>query len=119
MNQRPVRGWIKHIDFIVLDMVCLQLAFLLAHSVLISGGNPYLNSYYRYLIVILTLAQMLTIILTDNYTGITRRGYLEDLYSILRFAATTFRPAAHVRLPYDLYRLAPSDRLDDGRLCGD
>ena len=87
MNRRPARGWLKHIDFIILDMACLQAAFLLAHTFLIGGGNPYRNAYYSYLILMLTVGQCLTIILTDHYSGITRRGYLEEMYSVLRFAA--------------------------------
>ncbi len=89
MNQRPVTGWLKHIDFIILDILCLQVAFLLAHAVLLSDGNPYVIPYCRYLILMLTVGQCLTVFLTDNYSGITRRGYLEELYSILRFAACT------------------------------
>lgn len=87
MNPRPVKGQLKHWDFIVLDLVCLQAAFLLAHTLLLSDGNPYEILWYRYLILMLTIAQVLTIILTDNYSGITRRGYLEEMYSVLRFAA--------------------------------
>ena len=89
MTQRPIKGWLKHWDFILLDMLCLQAAFLLAHALLLHDGTPYAIPNYRYLIVILTVSHCLTIILVNHYNGITRRGYLEELYSVLRSAGAT------------------------------
>lgn len=31
MYRKEADGWMKHLDFIVLDMVCLQIAFILAY----------------------------------------------------------------------------------------
>ena len=30
MYAKKAQGWIKHLDFIILDMICLQVAFVLA-----------------------------------------------------------------------------------------
>lgn len=44
MYRKEADGWMKHLDFIVLDMVCLQIAFILAYLLrlgkagLLSGG---------------------------------------------------------------------------------
>lgn len=33
MYRKDSEGWLKHGDFIVLDMICLQLAFILAYDI--------------------------------------------------------------------------------------
>ena len=33
MYRKDSEGWQKHADFIVLDMICLQLAYVLAYAI--------------------------------------------------------------------------------------
>ena len=33
MYKKGSKGWLKHFDFILLDMICLQIAFLLAYVI--------------------------------------------------------------------------------------
>lgn len=32
MYRKDSTGWIKHVDFIILDLICLQVAFVLAYA---------------------------------------------------------------------------------------
>ena len=32
MYRKDTEGWLKHADFIVLDLVCLQIAYVLAYQ---------------------------------------------------------------------------------------
>ena len=32
MYRKDSVGWIKHVDFIILDLICLQVAFVLAYA---------------------------------------------------------------------------------------
>ena len=41
MYRKDSEGWLKHADFIVLDMICLQLAYILAYAISGYGFNPY------------------------------------------------------------------------------
>ena len=47
MYERTATGWAKHLDFIVLDMICLEAAFLLAYMIRHGVHNPYCNVMYR------------------------------------------------------------------------
>ena len=38
MYRKDSEGWLKHADFMVLDMICLQLAFILAYA--LRAGEP-------------------------------------------------------------------------------
>ena len=62
MYRKNSKGWLKHIDFILLDMVCLQLAFLLAY--LIKNGNAHLyNDFlYRNMAIIIELADLMVLL---------------------------------------------------------
>ena len=45
MYRRRSGGWVKHVDFMLLDILCLQLSFVLAYWVRNGFGNPYAVSY--------------------------------------------------------------------------
>ena len=47
MYRKDNEGWLKHTDFIVLDMIFLQVAFVLAYAVSGYGFNPYATILYR------------------------------------------------------------------------
>ena len=40
MYRKDSTGWIKHVDFIILDLICLQVAFVLAYALSGYGANP-------------------------------------------------------------------------------
>lgn len=41
MYRKDSTEWIKHVDFIILDLICLQVAFVLAYVLSGYGANPY------------------------------------------------------------------------------
>jgi len=88
MNLKPGKGWLKHADFIILDILCLQLSFVLAHWLIMGVQNPYKIYSYRYLAAILFFAQMAVTLFGYNYKGILRRGYIKEAGSILQYAAS-------------------------------
>lgn len=85
MNQTQGQGWLKHADFIILDILCLQLSFILAHWMLVAVENPYSIYIHRYLAAILFFAQLAVILFGFNYNGILRRGYLKEAGSVFQF----------------------------------
>ena len=53
MYKKNSQGWIKHIDFILLDVIVLQAAFVLAYVIRHGKGNyPYDIEAYRSLGVV-------------------------------------------------------------------
>lgn len=61
MYRKDSEGWLKHADFIVLDMICLQLAYVLAYAISGYGFNPYETIIYRNMAVFLELADLVMI----------------------------------------------------------
>lgn len=86
MNLKPREGWLKHADFIFLDIIILQLSYVIAHWLILGVQNPYSIYSYRYLAFIMFFAQIATILFGYNYKGILKRGYFKEFISVLKYS---------------------------------
>lgn len=48
MYKKSVQGWLKHLDFMILDVVCLWISFTLAFNMRHGSLDVLANSLYRY-----------------------------------------------------------------------
>ena len=87
MTQRPLEGLLKHGDFIVLDVILLQVCFVLAHWIVVTIQNPYAIDYYQFQAVILLLSQLIVIAFTQNYRNIMKREAFEEFLSVFTYTA--------------------------------
>lgn len=78
MYRKDSEGWLKHADFIVLDMICLQLAYILAYAISGYGFNPYGIIIYRNMAVFLELADLIVIFAYGTMKSVLKRGYCRD-----------------------------------------
>ena len=85
MHKKELRGWLKHIDFIVLDVVLLQVCFVLSYWIWVGFENPYDTYLYRYQATLLLLCQLLIVLFTDSYKNILRRSRMEEFIATFRF----------------------------------
>ena len=58
MYARKTQSWLKHIDFILLDILCLHVAFVLAYMTRHGFANPYGKFEYLSLAAIYTLVSI-------------------------------------------------------------
>lgn len=84
MYRRLFEGWIKHFDFIVLDLFSLFLAFIIAYYLAGLGINPFGNSLYAEVIVYLLLADVVIICLFDTLKSVLKLGYYRDLIKTIQ-----------------------------------
>ena len=89
MNRRENSGWLKHWDFILLDILCMQLSFAIAYWIVHGFGNPYVRKDYQYQAMVLVVSQILTILFTRQYSGILRRGMFRELLGVLKHILLT------------------------------
>lgn len=78
MYRKDSEEWLKHIDFIVLDMICLQLAYVLAFAISGYGFNPYAIIIYRNMAVFLELADLVVVFAYGTMKSVLKRGYYRD-----------------------------------------
>ena len=86
MYRKDSEGWLKHTDFIILDMICLQLAYVLAYAISGYGFNPYETIIYRNMAVFLELADLVMIFAYGTMKSVLKRGYYRDFVVTLNHA---------------------------------
>ena len=78
MYKRNAQGWSKHFDFIVVDLISLQIAFVLAVA-LRHHSWAYATSLYRSLGFVLFLADAVVLVLRNSMHGVVSRGYFVEV----------------------------------------
>ena len=78
MYRKDTDGWLKHWDFILLDMICLQLAFVLAYGLSGYGFNPYQAMIYRNMSIYIEVADIAVLFLLGTLRNVLKRGYYRE-----------------------------------------
>lgn len=80
MYKKSPQGWLKHWDFILLDIFCLQLAFVVAYLVRQGLENPYSDQIYRTVAFVFMLCQIVVMFLGQVLSGYPETGLLHRIY---------------------------------------
>lgn len=73
---------LKHLDFIIWDIACLEAAFFIASLLRFGWVNPYEQENYLNMALLLMLADLVGTYIFNTFKNVLRRGYY------LEFAAT-------------------------------
>ncbi len=85
MYKKPTKGWVKHLDFILLDLACMQIAFILAFWYRFGKGqNPYVQDVYANIIFMMSLFDILVAVLFGSYSGILKRRWFRQMFAAAR-----------------------------------
>ena len=79
MYSKKPQGWKKHLDFILLDILCLQVAFVLAYITRHGLVSPYVNPDYREIAVVYTIVDMMVLLMNDTMCNVLGRGFYREL----------------------------------------
>lgn len=99
MYQRSSQGWLKHYDFILLDLVSLQISYFLAYVLRHGFQNPYLVTSYRNLAIVLTFIEIITLFFFGTMSNVLKRGYYKEF-------AVTVKQALMLELFASFYLVA-------------
>lgn len=75
---------ISHIDFILIDLICLQAAFLIAYLIRFGGGNPYATPRWRSFAFVIEFIDLFLIFGFSPFDGILKRGMLKELIVLIK-----------------------------------
>lgn len=84
MYQRRSLNWLKHIDFILIDLICLQIAYVLGCFLANRGIHPYTNVLYRNVAIVLTLMDFIVCIGNNSFKNVLKRGSYNEFVLTLR-----------------------------------
>ncbi|MEC4273886.1 sugar transferase [Adlercreutzia sp. R25] len=87
MYKRHTDRFFKHFDFIIIDLICLQIAFVLAYAASGYGFNPYEIPLYSSMAVFIEVLDLVTLLLMDTMSGVLRRGVYKELVATFRHGA--------------------------------
>ena len=97
MYKRRRQRWMKHLDFIILDALALQIAFILSYSIYNGEvGLPYLSETYRTIGIFLFLLDAFLAISFDNFHNVLDRGMLVELSQTVKLALMDYAGLATV-----------------------
>ena len=75
---------VGHIDFIILDMICLQIAFVVAYFIKNRNIHLYTNFLYRNMALFPELADLIVFVSFGTLKGILKRGYYKDFSTTVK-----------------------------------
>lgn len=88
MYKRNVQGWLKHIDFILWDLLILQGSYILGYMFRHGWGQwPYEKADYRILAIILMVVDVLVLALFNTMHNVMKRGKLKELIASIKHSA--------------------------------
>ena len=96
MYINKTQSWSKYREYILLDVLCLNIAFILAYITRNGISNPYENNDYLTLAGIYTLVDVLVLITNRTMEGVMKRGFYSEL-------AHTSRHVMYVALLMSLF----------------
>lgn len=79
MYTRKTQSWIKHLDFILLDVLCLHVAFVLAYMTRHGWALPYGDGDYLRLAVVYALVDVLVLIANRTMKNVLKRGRYKEM----------------------------------------
>ncbi len=79
MYSQKTKSWIKHLDFILLDVLCLQAAFVLAYISRHGFSNPYAENLYRNMAIVYTLTDFTVLIMNGTMKNVLKRGFYKEI----------------------------------------
>lgn len=84
MYERTATGWAKHLDFIILDMMSLEISFILAYIIRHGFFNPYENVIYRNMGIVILFMDFVMLLFLDTLRDVLKRGYYKEFIYTLR-----------------------------------
>ena len=87
MYKRNAQGWLKHIDFIFLDTIILQMAFIIGYKIRF-GRNlwPYQIPDYKSLAIVLIVVDILVSVIFNTMHNVMKRGFIKEAITSLEQA---------------------------------
>lgn len=84
MYKKSVQGWLKHLDFIILDVICLWISFTMAFGIRHRNLEILTNSLYRDMIWSIALLDIVVIFFFDSYKNVLKRGFYQEFTMTLK-----------------------------------
>ena len=90
MYKRTAQGWMKHLDFILMDVLALQIAYCIAHAIKHDSLWPYGAWLYRNIGIVLSLCDVMVCVLFNTMHNVIKRDEWTEAKQTVKQALTVF-----------------------------
>lgn len=84
MYRKLNSGWLKHLDFELLDILCMEISFFLAFFIRHRESGLYRTGMYLRLGIILIFIDIVVVFFSNNYQNIIQRTKWVELFAAIR-----------------------------------
>lgn len=109
MYRKNQNSWAKHLDFMILDEICLQVSFFLAYAIRHKSTEMFSNLIYANLSIVLFFVDIALILMLNTLKNVLKRS------NHVEFAAT-IKHVGMVALVASLYLFSVKDAGDFSRV---
>ena len=82
MHVRSKYSWMKHLDFIIIDAILLNISLILAYVIRTGNFKMFLFSEYRAIAIIVTILHLCIVLFSSTYSDILYRGYFTEFKKV-------------------------------------
>lgn len=84
MYRRDKSRWMKHIDFIIWDIICMVGSFILSFIIRHGSFEPFKTDAYLETVMMLVLINMAAVLVLDTYKNVLKRDRLTEFGMTLK-----------------------------------
>lgn len=84
MYSRKPQSWVKHIDFMILDILCLHAAFILAYISRHGLRNPYGDNLYLNMVIVYSVVDFMVLVLNRTMKNVLKRGFYKEILNTVK-----------------------------------
>ncbi|MEG0962750.1 MAG: sugar transferase [Lachnospiraceae bacterium] len=93
MYKKQKKSWVKHLDFLIVDILCLEAAFFWSYLIKLGRMSymvPTIRDYYYRLVVLILLLHICIVFFAESYTGVLRRNRVQELKEVILHCTMVF-----------------------------
>lgn len=84
MYKRNSKGWAKHFDFLLIDILCVEIAFIVAFVMRHHMSNPFERTNYVNLVFTLAFIDFALVLFLETLKDVLKRGRYREFIVTLR-----------------------------------
>lgn len=84
MYHKGKNTWTKHLDFMILDIICLEVSFFLAYVIRHKSTGLFTNLIYENLAIVLFFVDIVLLLALNTLKNVLKRGYLKEFTATLK-----------------------------------
>lgn len=84
MYKRAKKGWTKHLDFLILDLICLEVSYVLAYLIRLGFVADPMTLYHRNICIMLAAIDICVAFIGESYKNILRRSKFDEMFAVVR-----------------------------------